>query len=243
MLNFVKIPHCDYAVQDAAFEQFCNRSTHGSTRKRKTMKQLLTFVGMCLLFTGSCRSPNSPTPLRAPGLQTPVATGLFITLEDGPVVVAVFGNPSSNPTFGSSNAGRLTTGDLPTRFYLHVPYPNPNNGGAAIHFQLPTQSTVTVYIVPAGFMSPEGRIIQFSNATISVAGGLAIDVLVDRNLPAGVHAVNWSGRDQDGQPLPDGFYRIYAEINGHLLWQDALLLRDPCNAPPGLPPSVAGWCR
>lgn len=207
------------------------------------MRQLLMLVVMCLLFNGSCRSPNSPTPLRAPGLQTPVATGLFITLEDSPEIVGVYGNPSSNPTFDHSNAGRFDASDLPTKFYLSVPYPNPNNGGAAIQFELPTQSTVTVYVVPASFMSPEGRIIQFSNAAIHVARGLAIDVLIDRNLPAGFHVVLWSGRDQDGRRLPDGFYRIYAVINGHLLWQDALLLRDPCNAPPGLGSSVAGWCR
>jgi hypothetical protein len=207
------------------------------------MKQLLTFVGVCILFTGSCRSPNSPTPRRAPNFQTPVATGIFITLENGPEVVGVFGNPSSNPTIGNSNAGRLTVGDLPTRFYLNVPYPNPSNGGTTIRFQLPTQSRVAIYIVPASFMSQESHSIQFSNATINITGGLAVDLLVDSNLPAGYHAIYWSGSDRDGQPFPDGFYRIYMEVNGHLLWQDALLLRDLCNAPPGLKIFGEKGCR
>ena len=206
------------------------------------MNRWLKFSGLCLLFFWSCRSPNAPAPLRAPGLQAPVATGVFITMEDGPEIVAVYGNPSSNPTISSSEAG---TGEgLPISFYLSVPYPNPTNVSAHIEFQLPVQSKVTIYVVPASFMSPEGEIIQFGNAAIKVAGGLAVDLLMDQDRAAGRHVVNWSGRDQAGRPLPDGFYRIYMEINGHLLWQDALLLRDPCNAPPGLElfPPVAGWC-
>ncbi|MGH7494950.1 MAG: hypothetical protein ACREOO_21465 [bacterium] len=53
-----------------------------------------------------------------------------------------------------------------------VPYPNPANGGAAIQFQLPTQSGVLVYIVPATFMNAEGHIIQLGSAIINVPGGL-----------------------------------------------------------------------
>jgi hypothetical protein len=155
----------------------------------------------------------------------------------------VFGKPSSNPTIGNSSVGRLTVGDVPTRFYLNVPYPNPSSGGASIQFQLPAQSRVAIYIVPASFMSQESRIVQLNNATINTPGGLAIDLLLDRNLPAGHHVVFWPGGNRDGALVPDGFYRIYMEVNGHLLWQDALLLRDPCSAPPGLRVFGEKGCR
>ncbi|NIV10260.1 MAG: hypothetical protein GWN62_02850 [Aliifodinibius sp.] len=207
-------------------------------RGERKMKQFLIFIGLCILFSSSCRSPNSPIPLRAPNLRTPVATGIFITDETGPDIIGVFGNPSSKPTTSNSNSDPTwdnIAGNIPVRFQLEVPYPNPNNGDMTIRFALPKESIVTIYIVPASFMNHEGQIIQFSNATINLPGGLAIDLLFNRNAAAGVYSVVWSGRDQSGRPFPDGFYRIYMEVNEHLLWQDALLLRDPCNAPAGLP--------
>jgi hypothetical protein len=207
------------------------------------MTRIAIIVGACFLFIWSCRSPNSPLPFRAPNLQTPVATGIFITLETSPEIVGVFGKPSSNPTIGNPGVDRLTSGDVPSRFYLYVPYPNPSNGECAITFELPEQSRVAIYIVPAIFMSQESRIVQFNNATIYTPGGLAIDILLDRNLPPGHHEVIWPGRNSDGDPVPDGFYRIYMDVNGHRLWQDALSLRDPCKAPAGLKVFGANRCR
>ncbi len=209
------------------------------------MKQILIFIGLCVIASISCRSPNSPSPLWAPHFQAPVATGIFITAETGDVV-GVFGNPSSRAALGdlkdNSNLQKAFSAVIPTRFLLDVPYPNPSNGEMTIRFGLPKESEVAIFVVRASFMNHEGRIVQFSNATIRSHGGLATDILFNRKAVAGFHSVNWSGRDQTGNPFPDGFYRIYMQIGDEHLWQDVLLIRNICNAPAGLPIFGEGDC-
>lgn len=200
----------------------------------REMKLLSALLGLSLFFSNSCRSPNSSTPLRAPNLQSPVTTGIFITRESGPEPLGTFGNPNPN--------GRGTLecdfeapdgGAIPSDLTLTPPFPNPFNPQATIRFSLPCPGSVAVYVVPARFLNQHGQIVQFSNATISIPGGLAVAVLIDREAPPGSYSVFWDGRDQNGRLVSDGFYRIYLAIDDQLLWQDILLLTNPCNAPTG----------
>ena len=213
------------------FDFGLNEENKGSGK----VKPFLTFIVFSTLFSSNCRSPNSPTPVRAPYLQTPVTTGIFITGETGPEPLGSFGNPNPKSK-GSLECDSIPSGGgaIPDELALLPPYPNPFNPATTVQFNLPCPSYVTVYVVPARYINQQSQFVQFSNASINIPGGLAIDVLFNRNTSPGIYSVAWSAQDQDGRPFPDGFYRIYLKVDDQLLWQDVLLLKDLCNAPPGL---------
>jgi hypothetical protein len=89
--------------------------------------------------------------------------------------------------------------NLPPRFAMYPPYPNPFNGTTTIRFELPEACPVNI--------SVQSSLWEF-RVTI-----------IDSYLPAGVHELEWNATD-----YPDGFYvcRLIAgdfECQGDLLVQ------------------------
>jgi len=81
-----------------------------------------------------------------------------------------------------------------TVFALRQPAPNPF-----------TRSTMIVFELPAA---------GHSRLAVFDAKGREAAVLVDRMLPAGVHAVSWNGDDPSGRSLPSGIYFCRLELTG-----------------------------
>ncbi|MBN1996657.1 T9SS type A sorting domain-containing protein [candidate division KSB1 bacterium] len=82
---------------------------------------------------------------------------------------------------------------LPEKFMLAQNYPNPFNPGTKITYSLPVVSDVKIRIY-----NVLGQVVR----------------IIERgNLPAGVHQVEWDGRDDLGRPLMSGiyYYRISAD--------------------------------
>jgi len=81
---------------------------------------------------------------------------------------------------------------VPATYSLEQNYPNPFNPTTQIRYGLPAQSPVTL--------------------TIYSVLGQEVARLVDEVEPAGVHVVQWNGRDARGVPVSSGvyFYRIAA---------------------------------
>ena len=75
---------------------------------------------------------------------------------------------------------------VPTAFALRQNAPNPFNPSTTISFSLPNA----------------GRAVM----TIYNAGGQHIRTLVDAHVTAGVHAVDWDGRNSAGEPAASGMY-------------------------------------
>jgi PKD repeat protein len=95
-------------------------------------------------------------------------------------------------------------GRLPASLELAVG-PNPFNGVAAIHFNLPTAATVSVRVLDA-------------------AGRLVRDVL-RAGLPAGGHEAAWDGRDARGAVTPPGVYFVRVSAGDELRTVRLLRLR------------------
>ena len=50
------------------------------------------------------------------------------------------------------------------------------------------------------------------------------------NLSGGVYRrIIWYGEDDQSNPVPEGFYRIYFKIGDYLAWKDILLFRNEEN--------------
>ncbi|MCI0696981.1 hypothetical protein L0337_33870 [candidate division KSB1 bacterium] len=188
--------------------------------KKRVCKGALLLCGI-LFF--ACRGTNDPTPFFSPELDGPVVTGLIITGEDSPEPLASWGKPSEprDPN------GRLA---------ISTPYPNPNNGSAFVQFQLNESMRIDMWVVMAYHpaMQPTREIFA-ANGTIYKTNSLSVRTLIKNNLRArGIYSISWDGRDDSGNVVPDGFYRIYIKggNTNTLLWTDLLLLREPCKAPP-----------
>ncbi len=104
-----------------------------------------------------------------------------------------------SPTDAEESPGN----SLPRQYRLFQNHPNPFNPATAIEFDLPRRSCVTLSVY---------NVI-----------GQQISVLVDDELPAGIHSVSWEGTDHRGRTVPTGvyFYRLqsgdFAETKKMLL--------------------------
>jgi len=90
----------------------------------------------------------------------------------------------------TSQVTESDAGFLPDHYYLSVNYPNPFNLSTTIKFGLPV----------AGFVE----------MSIYDILGRKVITLINRDYPAGNHAITWDGKNADGRPVSSGiyFYRI-----------------------------------
>jgi hypothetical protein len=117
-------------------------------------------------------------------------TGMY-ELSDGSSQRQLSGEGTMQIT--SSSVKRLvlkvTAGDaLPTEYALYQNYPNPFNPATSIKFALPQESRVNIEIY---------NVI-----------GQRVRTLLNENLKAGYHSVEWIGRDDFGRLLGSGVYLL-----------------------------------
>jgi hypothetical protein len=221
------------------------------------MSKCLLIILLLLVSAGlSCHSPNdSEIVPSSPDMSQPIVTGIYITNAFGPDPIGVWGNPSdgsstvsvSYPNFSIADgvshpvdsplrkAGAVSPGVLTTSLKLDNPYPNPFNGGVVISFSIPTTSKVELFVVPARLADDLSYdICSYSGAIAASPLRTAIAILVFEPKTAGMFVCNWNSRDQNGNVLPDGFYRIYLRVNNMVCWHDVLLANDVASLPPGL---------
>jgi hypothetical protein len=102
--------------------------------------------------------------------------------------------PSNEVSTVVTEVGRQVTADvLPAGYALRQNYPNPFNPGTTIQYDLPRASHV--------------RIEVYSML------GQRIRTLVDGQMPAGPHTVEWNSLTDAGAPAPSGVY-IYRMVAG-----------------------------
>ncbi|MBM3324306.1 MAG: T9SS type A sorting domain-containing protein [Calditrichaeota bacterium] len=95
--------------------------------------------------------------------------------------------------------------ELPKTFALGQNYPNPFNATCAISFELPTRNRVTLMIY-------------------NVLGA-RVKVLTDAVYPAGVHHIEWDGRNDAGTSVGSGVYFYQMRSGDFVATRKMLLLR------------------
>lgn len=103
-----------------------------------------------------------------------------------------YGRFGDNLSISNLNSVTKLSDALPNDFSMNQNYPNPFNPSTMIEFNLPVSSHARVEVY---------------NLL-----GEQVNVLVDRNLPAGRYSVTWNGDDLSGRTAPSGiyFYRLSA---------------------------------
>ena len=222
------------------------------------------FQALFILFlvtAFSCKSPNADEiPPLSPDMSQPIVTGIYVTNSMGPDPIGVWGNPSDGSSTTSvdylvlslssgnnkdtiSVLKRVSTvsSTIPTGVVLNLPYPNPvdTHGGCEISFALPYKSYVELFVVPARWFSEKSNDKYLSSgAVIAAPKRTAISILQRNQLVAGYWTYHWSGQDQNGNSLSDGFYRVYLHAyNTHyniFYWHDVFLYNKISDLPIGL---------
>ncbi len=140
--------------------------------------------------------------------------------EQGDLTFTVPGIPREqlyyNCQFHSPMTGTITIETIvatsgraprPAGFRLYPNYPNPFNPTSTIRYALPEAARVTLAIYDVM--------------------GREVARLVDGNLEAGTHSVEWNGQDRAGRVLPSGVYivRLLATPTAGATEQDRLSMR------------------
>lgn len=94
-------------------------------------------------------------------------------------------------THGPINATVITA---PKDYSLEQNYPNPFNPATTIHFSLKADGHVSL--------------------TVYNMIGQRVRTLVDENMSLGTHSVQWNGRDDANNLMPNGVYFYRIEVNG-----------------------------
>jgi hypothetical protein len=94
---------------------------------------------------------------------------------------------------------------IPEKFALYQNYPNPFNPNTTIQFDLSQSGKVSVKI-------------------FNVRGEL-IRALIQSQVNAGSHVVNWDGRDENGQNLASGLYFYQLTVNSFSATKKLLLIK------------------
>lgn len=99
----------------------------------------------------------------------------------------------------------LTVNELPRDFCLDQNYPNPFNPSTSIEFYLPKSATVSLKIY-------------------NIAGQL-VKTLLEGNIMAGDHSVNWDGTNNKGAKTASGVYLYKLNYAGHSWFKKMTLIR------------------
>ncbi len=138
----------------------------------------------------SKRGISSQTVEALTALDDPVRASLLNALLDCEV-----GSAAAHTTLIHALQGQTETeAPLPSSFTLEQNYPNPFNAGTVISWQMTSPAYVDLSIFDIL--------------------GKRVRKVIDRDMPAAFHSVNWDGTNDDGQAVASGVY-MYRLIVGH----------------------------
>jgi hypothetical protein len=127
--------------------------------------------------------------------------------SDGAIAKALYTVPAYMHVLGMTGVeGKPVDPTKPVVFALNASYPNPSRGGnAAFKFALPKDSRVSI--------------------SVYNVSGQKVKTLVNANLSAGYHSVNWNGKNDMGQAVSAGVYLYQMQSEGFSATRKMVILR------------------
>jgi len=194
------------------------------------MRKLIINISLLLLLIlAGC---NSADKFAITNIEPPIVPGIY-QKDYNNRLYGVWQNPYS-PSYEISHSNPNIYSPITLQCEA---FPNPSDGYLEITFFVPYGAKGKMTIVPA--IGP-GE--ELNNSTTYVNGayfsvsGAPIRTLFNGTFEsAGNYEFNWRGRDDKNEVVPDGFYRVYLELDDdYLVWVDVFLTWDFNNLPPGM---------
>lgn len=188
---------------------------------KKIILLIQIFTSLLFISCNVTDSQNDSTPID----MNPATGGIYITGENTPDEIGVYGSPSTSAEWIVDNSIKRNS-------LFFTAFPNPFHGSTSLHFSLPIESNVKLTIVRARLKGAG------NNDIYSIGGGLfqvnsssqAIELINEGHKP-GIYSIRWNGTDKSGKPVPAGFYRAYLQIGNNLIWRDLLVSQSKDDLP------------
>jgi len=180
----------------------------------------------------SCASPTGPDPpFRSLEESTPIVTGLRITNPHGPTELAEWRSPS-DPASPQSFPINI----VPKNLGFQSPFPNPGDSVVTLVFAVGATVEVSIWVVRAqGPGGGTGDLSEFSGGNIYAPYAIVVKKLISAfTLQAGFHEIRWDTRDDQGNLLKSGFYRICFQAGDNTTFHDIVIYRALSELPPDL---------
>ena len=190
---------------------------------------ILISVFILPLLLYSCNSPTSVGEINFQTEEPPLITGIIRTSPDTPEPLAIYGVPNEQPEIFEE-----ISQNIKAQFFISSPYPNPTDVSTQFKFGLPAGRNVTIWVVK-GRLPGE----NVNDNTIYANGNFAspkfhyYKVLEKKYFVPGIYSLVWDAKYDNGDPLPDGVYRIYIELDGQLMWRNVMIYHQAFTENPG----------
>ena len=170
---------------------------------------LLSVAVAGILFCLACSDDRISDQIGPFGVPPPRVSGIYRTDHTGSEL-GIIGVPD---------------GDL-------RPYPNPFNSTFEINFSVASPTTVHIEIVRA--LGPGDEIASAAQSHLGSSGlpeSLEIVENWSEQFWQGSHRIVFDASDYNGQPWPEGYYRVYLRIGSQpQVSGDVLLIWDACHS-------------
>jgi len=185
----------------------------------KIVKLVLSLFIPAILISQffSCSNPAGSYPVENQILNMPVITGI-VEIDTGAYnVQKKLGIPNEKEQITLFNSR-----NIPEQCYFNGIIPNPASDATDISFSLPINANVSIWIVRGTL--PENlknKAYLYLNCYISQSSNnFYMELQRNKAYPGGFYYYHLNLKDSNSSDLPNGFYRVYLEINGNLMWRN-----------------------
>lgn len=185
-----------------------------SEREIMKNKIILIFFWVSLGLAG-CRDADN-APMRTPDFHAPIVTGLYVTNHFA--TVETWRDPSYHGQVGA--------------------FPSITSLSTDVRFILSQTSDATVWVTPA-VMKGEELLSSAGGGLYAQIPGAAIWTFPKQQYSGGLtNVVEWDLKDDQGNKVKPGFYRVYVQAEDDVLFSDMFVYHDCSDIPPDIKTNI-----
>jgi len=204
----------------------------------KKFKRVFSFFMPALLISQflSCSNSTSTDPTESIITNIPLIKGIVQTDSDTPTPISIWGVPNENSSITVQGTGTIyneksiSLGQVLISYGLDFLFPNPANYSTTIVYELTQNANVSIWVVRG--LTPKQLSVEntlyFNSYVVNNSDKFYIK-LSEGFTRAGKYHLTWNLQDKQGNTIPDGFYRIFVNFDGNLLWRDLCVFHPKGN--------------
>jgi hypothetical protein len=170
------------------------------------MNRIPVILLLFCLLSFACKKESET--VRLCNFETPVITGFLFVAPDG-TEIGKIGEPNTKTRVSLNDVGSSSIGLLV--------YPNPSQGTLVIYISVDDISNTKIWITRAIYGGNPLEVTNLAGCNTMVAGGYPIFQMLEVTSKRVRVNLNNAG---------EGYYRVYAQIHGILLWDNIIISKS-----------------